>query len=183
MSEDVKSEVAKEKATEDESGAVLSSLGMGWGLYQARLLILLWVVIDVTDITIFLNYDNYKFWLILNELIFRTISGMVVGITITSPGLLFAVPKHQCVIPQNVTYSRPSNFEHQSCYLETAQNVMKFISFENNFNNFNNVFNLRSLNPFWYHVHLDGSTTALDLSILPLQMWEPYEIIWFWKCD
>ena len=41
MSEDVKSEVAKEKATEDESRAVLSSLGMGWGLYQARLLILL----------------------------------------------------------------------------------------------------------------------------------------------
>ena len=53
---------------------------------------------------------------------FRTISGMVVGIVITSPGLLFAVPKHQCLLPKNVSYTRPSNAGDQSCHLETTDN-------------------------------------------------------------
>ena len=54
-----------------------------------------------------------------------TISGMVAGITITSPGLLFAVPKHQCLVPPDVTFQRPSNVDDQACHLETADNVKR----------------------------------------------------------
>ena len=52
-----------------------------------------------------------------------TISGMVVGIAITSPGLLFAVPKHKCLVPPDVTFLRPSNINDQACHLEPAENV------------------------------------------------------------
>ena len=45
-SDDKSSKDAQETATEDDSGAVLSSLGEGWGLYQIRLLIFLWVVME-----------------------------------------------------------------------------------------------------------------------------------------
>ena len=132
MSDSQPSKDAQETATEDESIAVLSSLGEGWGLYQVRLLILLWAVIEVKHITHPLSNDDYllvscgfsfKYDSVI-LIFFRTISGMVVGIAITSPGLLFAVPKHQCLIPENVTYLRPSNADDQSCYLE---NVIKFI--------------------------------------------------------
>ena len=77
---------------------------------------------------------------------FRTISGMVVGIVITSPGLLFAVPKHQCLLPQNVTYLRPSNADDQSCHLETTDNVTILIFLLINSSENDIIVHLRSLN-------------------------------------
>ena len=77
---------------------------------------------------------------------FRTISGMVVGIVITSPGLLFAVPKHQCLLPKNVSYTRPSNADDQSCHLETTDNVTILIFLLINSSENDIIVHLRSLN-------------------------------------
>ena len=71
---------------------------------------------------------------------------MVVGIVITSPGLLFAVPKHQCLLPQNVLYLRPSNADDQSCHLETADNVTILILLLKSSSEIKLIVNVRSLN-------------------------------------